>query len=134
MKSKMTKRHDSLWHTAVLTVKNLIKNLTHSFKTQKEDFFHSVNRAKFSTKLIVGAVIVVFVMIGVLSVTRSLASISAKEKTVAEYDAKINELKEDNEKLKADISGDMEQAIEDKAREELDMVYPGEQVFINTAG
>ena len=134
MKSKKKRRKDSLWQTILLTVKNLIKNLTHSFKTQKDDFFHSVDEAKFSTKLIVGAVIVVFLMIGALSITRSWSSISAKEKAIAEYDAQIRELTEENEKLKADISGDMAQAIEDKAREELDMVYPGEQVFINTAG
>jgi Septum formation initiator len=134
MKARKKRKEAGLWQTVKMTVHNLFKNFSNSFKTQKEDFFHSVNKAKISTKLIAGAVIGVFVVIGVLSLAHSYSSISEMERIYEENNKKIQRQTEINKQLEDEMTDNLDQYIENKAREKLEMVYPGEQIFINTAG
>lgn len=116
------------------TVKNTTSNFLFSFNKEKDDFFHSVKKAKFSAKLVIIAIIIVVFMIGTLKITSSMSSNADKEKAIAEIELQIAQKKEENKKLKEELSGDLDQYIENRAHDELEMVYPGEQVFINTAG
>ena len=91
-------------------------------------------RARTAAKLIVGTVIVAAIMIGTLSIANSLNSISKKEEILAQLDQQILDQTAENKKLEDELKGDLDQLIEAKAREKLDMVYPGEKIFYNTAG
>ncbi len=116
------------------TAHKKIRHSTRSFKNQKDDFIYAVRSAGFGTKLIVGTVIVAAIMIGTLSIANSLNSISKKEEILAQLDQQILDQTAENKKLEDELKGDLDQLIEAKAREKLDMVYPGEKIFYNTAG
>ena len=135
MKSKRkyggnTKNNRGFWWT----VKYTFHKFFNSFKRQKDDFFQSFSREKFGIKLVVGAVILVFILIGTLTITSTMASNARKENTIAQLRAVNEALRKENEQLELEMSENLDQVIEDKAREDYQMVYPGEQIFVNRAG
>ena len=96
--------------------------------------FHEIHSANLSTKVIVGVLLGVAAVIVVVSVTKSQISVSEKQQTLDDLDAKIAQQELDNAELEQLINGDLNAYIEDYARDKLDMVKPGERVYINTVG
>ena len=113
------------------------KNFLHStqkMKQQQDGLFHEIHSANLSTKVIVGVLLGVAAVIVVVSVTKSQISVSEKQQTLDDLDAKIAQQELDNAELEQLINGDLNAYIEDYARDKLDMVKPGERVYINTVG
>ncbi len=81
---------------------------------------------------IVAAAIVFLVMC--IAVLQSYVSIGDKQKEYDELVERYNEQVLQNAELKALLEESDDEYIERVAREKLDMVYPGERVFINSAG
>lgn len=79
------------------------------------------------------AAAVVFLIMGI-AVLQSYISIGDKQE---EYDALVEKYNEQllrNAELNALLEESDDEYIERVAREKLDMVYPGERVFINSSG
>ena len=113
------------------------KNFLHStqkMKQQQDGLFHEIHSANLSTKVIVGVLLGVAAVIVVVSVTKSQISVSEKQQVLDDLDAKIAQQELDNAELEQLINGDLNAYIEDYARDKLDMVKPGERVYINTVG
>lgn len=110
---------------------------TDSLKKQQIEFFDSVsetvNSLNFTTKIVASLVILVFAITGFASLIKSQLTINEKQKLLDELDAKIAQQELDNEELETMIQ-DRNQYVEAYAREKLDMVKPGERVYINTKG
>ena len=114
--------------------KNYFLNSTSKIKKQQDGLFREIHSANASTKLIVGALLAVVAVIVVVSVTKSQISVSEKQQILDDLDAKIAQQELDNAELEQLINGDLNAYIEDYARDKLDMVKPGERVYINTVG
>ena len=93
----------------------------------------TVNSLNFTTKIVASLVILVFAITGFASLIKSQLTINEKQKLLDELDAKIAQQELDNEELETMIQ-DRNQYVEAYAREKLDMVKPGERVYINTKG
>lgn len=78
--------------------------------------------------VVTALVIFVFVML------QSFASISEKKAEYDEIDRKYNEQMLMNAEMQSLLEESDEEYIERVAREKLDMVYPGERVFISSSG
>lgn len=115
---------------AVFSTDQLKKRQTLVFDTVSNTV-HSLN---FTTKIVVSLVVLVVAVIGLVSLTKSQLSINEKQKILDDLDTQIAQQKLDNEELQDRINGDLDQYIEAYAREKLDMVKPGERVYINTVG
>ncbi len=118
------------WRTA----RKKFRRSTDSFKNQKDDFISAFRSVGTGTKLIAGAVVVITIMVGTFSLASSLKSISEKEAELARIEQQIIEQTAENKKIEEEIKGDLDQLYEERARDNLDMVYPGEKIFYNTAG
>ena len=114
--------------------KNNLLNSTKSVKKQQRSVFYDIYSAKTSTKIIAGIVLATVLVILVGSMTKSQISVSQKQKRLDELDAEIAQQELDNAELEQLINGDLNAYIEDYARDKLDMVKPGERVYINTVG
>lgn len=91
----------------------------------------AIKISRFNFGIIAAAIVFLIMCIAVL---QSYVSIGDKQK---EYDAlveKYNEQVLQNAELNALLEESDDEYIERVAREKLDMVYPGERVFINSAG
>ena len=63
-----------------------------------------------------------------------MKSFSDKKAELENLDKQIEFQKNENEKLENQFTGDLDELMEEKAREDLEMIYPDEHVFINKAG
>ncbi len=91
----------------------------------------SIKPTKFNLGLLAAVIVFLIMCIAVL---QSYVSIGDKQK---EYDALVDQYNEqlmENAELTALLEESDDEYIERVAREKLDMVYPGERVFINSAG
>ena len=116
------------------SAKKKIIDSTEFVKDQQYGLVESFRGAKTTTKVFISVLVVVFLLVGTISVTHSLNSISEKEKEVARLDQEIALQKAENEKIENEIQGDYDQLVEDEAHENLEMVYPDEIIFVNNAG
>lgn len=91
----------------------------------------SVKQLKLNLGLV--AVVIVFLLMGI-TVVQSYASIADKRAEYDELVEKYNEQLLQNEEIAALLEESYDEYIERVAREKLDMVYPGERVFINSSG
>lgn len=91
----------------------------------------SVKQLKLNLGLV--AVVIVFLLMGI-TVIQSYASIADKRAEYDELVEKYNEQLLQNEEIAALLEESDDEYIERVAREKLDMVYPGERVFINSSG
>ena len=103
---------------------------TQKMRQQQDGLFHEIHSANLSTKVMLGVAAVIVVV----SVTKSQISVSEKQQVLDDLDAKIAQQELDNAELEQLINGDLNAYIEDYARDKLDMVKPGERVYINTVG
>lgn len=94
----------------------------------------TINSFSFTTKIVVGVMVTALAVACLVSLTKSQLTINNKQKILNELDTKIAQQKLDNDELKDRLDGDLDQYIEAYARENLDMVKPGERVYINTVG
>ena len=91
----------------------------------------SIKLTKLNLGLLAAAIMFLIMFIAVF---QSFASINEKQE---EYDILFeqnNEQMYQNAELKALLEESDDEYIERVAREKLDMVYPGERVFINSSG
>lgn len=86
---------------------------------------------KFDLVLFAGIVAIIIMAVIVL---QSFLSISDKKAEYNALDAKCNEQILINAEMASLLEESDEEYIERVAREKLDMVYPGERVFINSSG
>ncbi len=91
----------------------------------------SVKQLKLNLGLV--AVVIVFLLMSI-TVIQSYASIADKRAEYDELVEKYNEQLLQNEEIAALLEESDDEYIERVAREKLDMVYPGERVFINSSG
>lgn len=120
----------SVWRSA----KKKIIDSTDYIKDQQYGLIESFRSAKTTTKIVISVIAIAFLLIGTVSMTHSLRSISDKQKELARLDHEIALQKAENEEIEKGLQGDFDELVEDVAREKLDMVYPDEIIFINTAG
>ena len=120
----------SVWRYA----KKKIIDSTDYFKDQQYGLMESFRYAKTTTKIVISVVVFAFLLIGTISMTHSLKSISEKENELARLDNEIAVQKAENEKIEKGLQGDFDDLVEAEAHERLEMVYPDEIIFINTAG
>lgn len=114
--------------------KKKLLNSTRNIKQRQDGLFHEFHSVNVTTKVVVVALLAVVAVIVVVSVTRSQISVSEKQQELDDLDAKIAQQELDNAELEQLINGDLNAYIEDYARDKLDMVKPGERVYINTVG
>lgn len=88
----------------------------------------------FTTKIVVSLIVMTVAVTALVSLTKSQLTVNEKQRTLDELDRKIAQQKLDNKELEDKLNGDLDQYIEAYAREKLDMVKPGERVYINTVG
>ncbi len=87
------------------------------------------------TKINLGliAVVIMFLVMGI-AVLQSYVSIGEKQKEYDELVEQYNVQLMQNAELTALLEESDDEYIERVARERLDLVYPGERVFINSSG
>ena len=107
---------------------------TKQLKIRQVDVFDTVRSANFSTKLVIGALLAIFAVAALISLTKSQISINQKEKILADLELQIAQQQLENDELEKRLNSDSAEYIEDYARDKLDMVKPGERVYINTVG
>lgn len=88
----------------------------------------------FTTKAVVCLVASVLTVAGIVSLVNSQISISKKQKILDDLNTQIARQQVENEELEQQLNGSLDEYIEAYARDKLDMVKPGERVYINTAG
>ncbi len=103
-------------------------------KKRQMKYAQETQPLSFTTKAVLVIAAVVLSVAGIVSLTKSQISISEKEKALNSLNAQIAQQKNENENLEKKINGSLDDYIEDYARDKLDMVKPGERVYINTAG
>ena len=79
-------------------------------------------------------VIAFLIIIGVISLVRARIDISSKARELEAVTAQYEEQLAMNNELANLLNNSDDQYIEEKAREELDMVFPGERVYIIRPG
>lgn len=121
---------DSLWSR---TKKKLHKS-TDFVKRQHSELLLIFSEYKTTTKVVVASVLVGVFLFVLYSVTNSLNTLSGNQKTIDDLDREIELQIEKNDTIERQIKGDMDEIIERKAHEELNMVYPDEEIYINNAG
>ena len=114
-------------------IKKKLHDSTSFVKRQQSDLFRVFIYAKTSTKVVVVSVILAAFVLGIVSISHSLTSISDKQKEYDELERMIIAQREKNEYAEKEFDGNLDEYIEEIAREKLDMVYPDEQEFINNA-
>lgn len=113
------------------------KNPANSTKrTKKRQIGHLKNSYKlsFTTKVVLGLVMFVAAVTGIVTLAKAQMSISEKQKILDDLNTKIAQQAAENEELEQKLNGNLDEYIEDYARDKLDMVKPGEHVYINTVG
>lgn len=111
--------------------KNKLRDSTDFVKKQQSDLLGLFRQAKTSTKVIVVSFIVGVILLGVMSLSHSVTTISDKQSELDDLDRQIAEQQKINDDLDYKLNGDLADLYEEAAREKLDMVYPNEQEFIN---
>ena len=120
----------SVWRSA----KKKIIDSTDYLKDQQYGLIESFRYAKTTTKIVISVIVIAFLLIGTVSMTHSINSISEKKKELSRLDNEIALQKAENEEIEKGLQGDFDEFVETEAHERLDMVYPDEIVFFNTAG
>ena len=115
------------------TKKKLHKS-TDFVKRQQFELLQIFRSFKTSTKVVVTSIFFGVFLLVIISVTHSISSISEKQKKLDDIEAQIKLQQQINEDVENEIKGDMDEIMERLAREKLEMLYPGEEVFINDAG
>lgn len=113
------------------------KNSANSTKrTKKRQPGHSANNYKlsFTTKVVLGLVTFIVAVTSIVTLAKAQTSISEKQKILDDLNTKIAQQTAENEELEKKLNGNLDDYIEDYARDKLDMVKPGEHVYINTVG
>lgn len=107
---------------------------TDSLKKRQAAVIDTINSLSFTTKIVISIAVTVTAVVCLVSLTKSQLTINEKQRILNELDMQIAQQQLDNDELKDRINGDLDQYIEAYARENLDMVKPGERVYINTVG
>ncbi len=103
-------------------------------KKRHKKYEQSTQPLSFTTKAVLVIVVFVLSVAAIVSLTKSQLSISEKEKTLNHLNTQVEQQQTANDNLEKKINGSLDDYIEEYAREKLDMVKPGERVYINTAG
>lgn len=114
---------------AFISTDNLKKRQTAVLETVS----NTVNSFSFTTKIVASLIVMTLAVAALVSLTKSQLTINEKQKRLDELDTQIAQQMLDNEELETKIK-DRNQYVEAYAREKLDMVKPGERVYINTVG
>ena len=101
---------------------------------QGSDLVKSFKSSKKSTKVVLVSVFLFLFFFAAGTIAHSFVSISDKKAELENLDKQIEFQKNENEKLENQFTGDLDELMEEKAREDLEMIYPDEHVFINKAG
>ena len=104
------------------------------FRRNRISLVETVNAMSFTTKVVLSLIGMVIAVSALVSLTKAQLTVNEKERTLAELDRQIAQQTLDNKELDERLHGDLDQYIEAYAREKLDMVKPGERVYINTNG
>jgi len=123
-------KKENAWDRA----KKKLQQSTYFVKKEQYELLQLFQSAQTGMKVFVTAIIIGFFIFGVISVARSLSSISEKQKAIEEIDRQIKIQQEENENLDNKMKGNMDEIMERLARERLDMVYPDEETYVNKAG
>ena len=107
---------------------------TSSPKKRQATIIDTIGSMSFTTKIIISIAVAVTAVICLVSLTKSQLTINEKQKVLDDLDTQIAQQQLENDELKDRINGDLDQYIEAYARENLDIVKPGERVYINTVG
>ncbi len=91
----------------------------------------TIKLTRFNLGILAAAIVFLIMCIAVL---QSYVSIGDKQKEYDELVERYNAQLLENDELNALLEESDDEYIERVAREKLDMVYPGERVFINSAG
>ena len=114
--------------------KKKLRKSTDFVRRQQFGLLQIFRSFKTSTKVVVTSIFFGVFLFGIISITRSLNSISEKQKRIDELDEQIRLQQIANEEIDNQLKGDMDELIERLAREKLDWVYPDEEIYINKAG
>ena len=104
------------------------------FRRNRLSLVETINTMSFTTKVVLSIISMVIAVSALVSLTRSQLTVNEKERVLADLDRQIAQQTLDNKELDERLHGDLDQYIEAYAREKLDMVKPGERVYINTNG
>lgn len=126
---RKTVSKDGFLHKA----KKKLRSSTNFVLKQQSELVRAFNYAKTSTKVVLVSLFIGLFLFGIVSITRSLTSISDKRAELDDIERKIATQQKLNKELENELKGDLDALFEEKAREQ-EMIYPDEQVFINNAG
>lgn len=121
-------------NNASLNYKKKSVNSVKKNKRQRAERSKKSGGISFTAKLVLISVACVSVVTGMVMLAKSQMSISEKQKILDNLNTQISQQKAANDELEQKLNGDLDEYIEDYARDKLDMVKPGEHVYINTAG
>lgn len=131
IKKRINKSNTGFWHEAGKKT----RESKDYFFDHMNDLFLSISQAKIATKCILGAVVLVGLLMMGFSMVHSYHSVSEKKQTLADMRQEISEQKIINEEMNDVPSGpELNDFVEQQARNRLDMIYPDEELYINTAG
>ncbi len=123
-------------HGFLSTAKKKVAGSTKSFRQQQDAILQTIHGWSFTTRIVVGMIVAVITISAFVSLIKSQLAINEKQQILDQLEARIAQQQADNEELAALLSNDdnLDPYIEAYAREKLDMVKPGERVYINTVG
>lgn len=126
--------------SVIMNLSENLKGFYGSAKSKIKPKKHKVRRTEHKGSNNSNVLLAVYLVMAVLfaacfiSLTRSQISISKKQKVLDELNYKIDAQVAANAEVQSKLNGSLDEYIEDYARDKLDMVKPGERVYINTAG
>lgn len=126
----VSRKRQGFFHKAKTKVVDSAK----SIRDHQALLVNTFRTMSFTTKIVVSLIVMTVAVTALVSLTKSQLTVNEKQRTLDELDRKIAQQKLDNKELEDKLNGDLDQYIEAYAREKLDMVKPGERVYINTVG
>lgn len=109
-------------------------HLAKAWDQQQKAIAASLGQISFTAKIVGVLVVLVIGAFAVGTLVKQQIAVNEKQAVLDELDRRIAAQKLANAEMEAKLDGDPDDYIEYYARENLDMVKPGERVFINTAG
>ncbi|MGN0475209.1 MAG: septum formation initiator family protein [Acutalibacteraceae bacterium] len=103
-------------------------------KKRRMKYAQNTHPLSFTTKAVFGIIVFALSVAAIVSLVKSQISISEKQKILNDLNLQIQQQQTANDNLEKKINGSLDDYIEEYARDKLDMVKPGERVYINTAG
>ena len=108
--------------------------LAKTWRQQQKEIAAFLGQLSFTAKIVAAIAVLVIGAFAIGTLVRQQITVNEKQAILDELDRKIAEQKLANTELEEKLDGNLDEYIELYARENLDMVKPGERVYINTAG